>query len=48
MALSELGDHPRTGKGRLEIAENGEQVLKLNTFEVFGSKLINLDKPRSR
>ncbi|MBX3737899.1 MAG: TonB-dependent receptor [Candidatus Didemnitutus sp.] len=46
-AIEENSDRPDS-KPRLATDANGENILQLDTFEVFGSKLINLDKPRSR
>ena len=44
-ALEKSSDRPA---GKIERNNEGEAVLKLDTFEVFGKKTLNMDLPRSR
>ncbi len=47
IASSDRPDRDRPS-ARYETDEQGNKVLKLDTFEVMGSKLLNMDLPRSR
>lgn len=42
------GDRPESGSTRYETDEQGNKVLKLDTFEVFGRKTLNMDIRRTR
>ncbi len=46
-AIAEGSDRPE-GKSNLVEHAEGEKVIKLDTFEVMGSKLLNMDIPRDR
>lgn len=48
IAQTEKSDRPEKDDPRYETDANGEKILKLDTFEVFGKKTLNMDIPRSR
>lgn len=47
-AIAESSARPEKTDARYETDEKGEKVLKLDTFEVFGKKTLNMDIQRTR
>lgn len=47
-AIAQASDRPQNPNGKVETDESGEKVIKLDTFEVFGRKTLNMDIQRSR
>lgn len=48
VVLEKSSGHPSNPASRYETDASGDKVLKLETFEVFGRKTLNMDLPRSR